>query len=72
VVSSDARILQGGSVSRIRHVLDTDTARILPGYVFTPYYELWICTDIDTSIRHVGADVDTAHERKMARLLSHA
>jgi hypothetical protein len=46
----DARILQGGSVSRIRYVSDTDTQRIRHGYVSEPYYEFRIRTEVDTCI----------------------
>lgn len=66
----DAQILQRGSVSRIRYVSDTDTPRIRLGYVSRPYYENWIRIDQDTVIRHVWADLDTAHERKLAQLNS--
>jgi hypothetical protein len=66
----DAQILQRGSVSRIRYVSDTDTPRIRLGYVSRPYYENWIRIDQDTGIRHVWADLDTAHERKLAQLNS--
>jgi len=60
--SYDTRILQEGSVSRIRHVSNTDASWIRLGYVSNPYWKYWIRIHSDTCIGHVWTKLDTACE----------